>query len=113
MQITNQYKTLCGYLPGTNSVRIHPIQNIKLTPTNNWTDAEIYYEDKLIHTINNFFQTYLIELKVNSDNKINLVVNNKIIMSDHHLFYVELRMTLENPDDTQFIEYIKDSFHDG
>lgn len=105
----------CGYLPNTKSVRYHPIQNIMLCPSECWYRAEIIYiKDGVantIFTIGNIFNTnFNITMSDTNDNTIVLLVNNKIVMEDQHLFYVEIKIYLNSNDvSTDFIQYMNDT----
>jgi len=116
----NTKSVLCGHLPTTKSVRYHPIQNITLSPSNDWSRAEINYmkPDGVIDTIftigNIPGKEFNIILRDTTDYKIVLCVNNNIVMTHSHLFYVEVKIYLNNDmTNYEFIKYIQDSIDDN
>lgn len=80
----------CGYLPGTNSMCYHPIQNVSFWGVN-WSTCNIILNNKIIYTIQNNGSTkYVIEQISNDDYKIELKVNNNKIYQHGQLYYVDL-----------------------
>ena len=114
----NTKTVICGYLPTTNSCRYHPVQNIMLCPSQGWSRAEIIYiKDGVsnnIFTIGNILnKNFNIIMSDTNDNKILLLVNNKILMEDKFLFYVEIKIYLNSEDvSTDFIKYIEDTINE-
>lgn len=87
-------KLQCGYLPGTNSMCYHPIQNLKFWGVN-WKTCQVILDEKPIHTITNNQQSYLVELTHNNSYKCELKVNDKKIYEHPHLFFVDLVFDFE------------------
>ena len=110
---------LCGHLPNTNSMRCHPIQNIKLFPSQTWSRAEIIYTDNMgksntIYTIGNIMnQDYNINMASSRNKSVVLSVNNKLVKEDTYLFFVEIKIHMndENPT-SDFIKYIESTIYD-
>ena len=111
---------LCGYLPGTESApaRYHPVQNITLTESDDWSRAEICYTDnetkqtKILYTIGNIpnstpNSTYNIVMLDAHNYMIALYVNGKLVTESKHLFHVELKIHLfSETADLNFIQYV-------
>ena len=122
---------LCGHLPTTKSVKYHPIQNITLSPSLNWSRAEILYKNRelycdkndcsinqdnlTIYTIGNIpNKEFNITMTDTSNYKIALLVNNKMVMEHQYLFYVEIKIYLESENtSTDFIKIITSSIDDN
>ena len=114
----NTKTVLCGYLPTTKSHRFHPVQNIMLYPSQDWSRAEIIYiKDGVsnnIFTIGNILnKNFNITMSDTNDYKIVLLVNNKIVMEDEKLFYVEIKIYLNSEDvSIDFIKYMEDTINE-
>jgi len=125
---------LCGHLPTTKSVKYHPIQNITLSPSSNWSRAEILYKNEelycdkndcpinqdiqknqTIYTIGNIpNKEFNITMTDTSNYKIALLVNNKMVMENLYLFYVEIKIYLKSDcTSTDFIKIINSSIDDN
>jgi hypothetical protein len=112
---------LCGYLPGTESVRYHPVQNIRLTESDDWSRAEICYTDKetkltkTLYTIGNIPNTsYNIVMLDTHNYMIALYVNGKLVIELQHLFHVEIKIHLcSEIADLTFIQYHTDHINDN
>jgi hypothetical protein len=104
------FKTIvCGHLPGTTA---RAIQNIMLTPSNHWSRAEINDGvGNTIFTIGNIpGMNFNITMTDTSDNKIVLLVNNKIVSLGSTLFHLEIRLHMCNENsDFNFIKFMQDT----
>lgn len=79
----------CGYIPGTQSMCYHPVQNVTFWG-NNWTNCHIILNGKIIHTIKNNNKRFEVSLTSNNNN-IELRVNDSIVHAQHQLYYVDLK----------------------
>lgn len=82
-------KLQCGYLPGTNSMCYHPIQNVKFWG-DNWKTCNIVLDGKIIKTITNNNQTVIVEQELNNSYGIELKVNGQKIYEHFYVYYVDL-----------------------
>lgn len=94
-------KVIGGYIPGTKSMRYHPIKNI--FTKDNWNTAIIkvineYYPENnkniLIQMDKNEKES-LFQIKMDNDYKLKLYYNDKEIYSDDHLYYYEITFDLK------------------
>lgn len=94
-------KVIGGYIPGTNSMRMHPIKNILVKSdfisakirifNENYKENHPEYKQKNISIeINNKEKENLFEIKMNNDYKLDLYHNNYKIYSDNYLYYYEI-----------------------
>jgi hypothetical protein len=74
-----------GYLPGTNSVRSHPIKNITIQPID-WTEFNLEVNGKTFQ-FENINKEVNIEMKYNDSYKIGLFVNNTEIYQCQYIFH--------------------------
>lgn len=112
----NYTTVLCGHLPDTKSSRLHPIQNIILKSTTDWTRAEFYYNENVIYTIGNMpSHKYNISLQTDGYYNLNLTVNDKIIMTEKQLFFVEIKIQTTSSDFNinNFVELYDTTIYDG
>jgi len=82
-------KLQCGYIPGTNSMCQHPIQNVKFWGTN-WKTCFIIQNGKIIHNITNNNEIVKVEQVLNNLYEIELQVNGQVVFKYEYLYYVDL-----------------------
>jgi len=98
----------CGHI--NNSMRYHPVQNIKLKPYG-WSKLNVIFNNDIISTFINNGQELFFEMTQDNNYNILLEVNKQVIKSERHLFKVNLDInTIENSDD--FYEYIENMIYD-
>ena len=77
-----------GYIPGTNSVRMHPIKNIIIKP-DGWTKFTLEVNNKTFN-FENKNEELIIDIHDNNSYKIALFINNKEIYQNTHIFHYTL-----------------------
>lgn len=94
-------KLQCGYLPGTNSMCYHPIQNVKFWG-DNWKTCNIVLDGKTIKTITNNNQTVIVEQEHNNSYEIEFKVNEQTIYKQRYLYFVDL--IFDSPPEYELID---------
>jgi hypothetical protein len=98
-----------GYLVGTKSMRLHPIKNVQIIHSNEWSRVSINVKNNII-SFGNIGQDVDIKLRTNNDYKTVLLVNNKEIFQDPYLFEYEVTIDTEN---SSLVKLIDDTIYDG
>jgi hypothetical protein len=98
----------CGHI--ANSMRYHPVQNIKLRPYG-WSKLNVMFNNVILDTFVNNGQELFFEMT--SDNNYNtlLKANNQVIKKERQLFKVELNIDT-NSDSNDFYEYVEGWIYD-
>jgi hypothetical protein len=91
----------CGYIPGTESMCYHPIQNIDFWGSN-WNNCQILLNGKTLHTIINNNKKFTVEQSLNNSYGIELQVNGQKIYEHRQLYYVDL--VFDSAPDYELIE---------
>ena len=98
----------CGYI--VDSIRYHPVQNIKLKPCG-WTKLNVIFNNVVISTFINNGQELFFEMTQDNNYNIILIANKQVIKSERQLFKVDLDInTIENSD--AFYEYVEGMIYD-
>jgi hypothetical protein len=98
-----------GYITGTNSTRMHPIKNINIKKSNNWSRISVKVNN-IINTVCNIGINVLIAIDMTDDYNITLFINNKEYYKQKHLFEFEVDV---DTDDTSIIEVLDNTIYDG
>ncbi len=98
-----------GYLPGTNSVRLHPIRNIIIKPEG-WTQFTLEVNNKTFN-FQNISKEVTINMNYNDSYKIGLYVNNKEIYQYPYIFHYTL--TFNGHYDESCISYKQEMIYDS
>ncbi len=77
-----------GYLPGTNSLRLHPIRNIIIQPEG-WKYFTLEVNNKTFN-FENISKEITINMKYNNGYKMGLYVNDKEIYQYPYIFHYTL-----------------------
>jgi hypothetical protein len=78
-----------GYMPGTNSVRNHPIKNIIIQP-NGWTKFILEVNGKTFDFENKNNNELVFDMHDDNSYKIGLYVNNNQIYQNTYIFHYTL-----------------------
>jgi hypothetical protein len=98
-----------GYLPGTNSVRTHPIRNIIIKPEG-WTQFILEVNNKTFN-FENISKEVTINMNYNNDYKMVLYVNDLEIYQYPYIFHYTL--TFSGNFDENCISYKQSMLYDS
>lgn len=93
-----------GYIKDTNSVRVHPVKNVIIKNSKNWSRVTIKGLNDAV-TVCNIGFNYVIKI-VGNTNDIVLVINEKEYFRQSQLFEFEVEIDTDNLTDIE----IKDDF---
>lgn len=99
-----------GYINGTNSTRMHPIKNIKINSSNNWTRISIKVNNNNVGTICNIGNSVDIKINLNNNYDVALIANNKEYFKQKALYEFEVEIDTE---DQSIIKIINDTIYDS
>ncbi len=94
-----------GYIAGTNSMRSHPITDVLIKASTDWTRISIKVKNETI-TVGNTYTDVLICCRTDSDYNINLLVNGKKHFSQPTLYEFEITIDTENTDIVKLSTYM-------
>jgi hypothetical protein len=98
-----------GYITGTNSARFHPIKNIKIKKSDDWTRISVKVHNQTI-SVCNIGTDVSISLQMLNDYNIGLIINNKEHYKNPQLYEFEVTIDSDNESIVQIInETIIDS----
>jgi hypothetical protein len=98
-----------GYLPGTNSMRLHPIRNIIIQPEG-WKHFTLEVNNKTFN-FENISKEITINMNYNNGYKIVLYVNDKEIYQ--HLYIFHYTLTFSGDFDENCISYKQEHIYDS
>jgi hypothetical protein len=87
-------KLQCGYLPGTDSMCYHPIQNLKFWGKS-WNICNFVLNGETIYTLENNNLVYNINFGHFNSYNIGIQINNENIYEQHQLYYIDLEFDFE------------------
>lgn len=84
-----------GYLPTTQSCRYHPVQNVTIKSSDEKKTINIIYKELTVRKIIDN-KEHKITMSDDMNYNILLKLDDEVILTDRHLFYVDIEVTHES-----------------